>query len=119
MTREPLSDHSSERRNTTEDDCGYFDVSRRSLPDYRAECYAAGGEEPPAWIPAETVDGEPRTEAQARKIVADWWGEADEPWKVSRVQMYVGQDEYGDLRVHPKPEGMSAGPFDFYCFEEC
>ena len=96
-------------------------MPRRPSPDYRAECYAAaGGEEPPAWIPAETIDGVARTEAEALKLVNEWFGEPEDeyPWRISRVPMYVGEDEYGDVRVHPNPEGMTAGPFDFWMFEE-
>ena len=92
---------------------------QRYSPDYRAELFGAGDcEEAPFWLAVQTPDGSERTESEATKLVDDYWGGHDEPWEVSRVQMYVGRNEYGDLRVHVEPDGMDTGPFDFWKFEE-
>lgn len=112
------------RVQTTEDDCGYFDPSpprpeRSTMSDYRAELFGACEcEEAPFWLAVEGPDGSERTEDEALKVVNDYWGEAVEGWKVSRAQMYLGQNEHGDLRVNVKPDGMQSGPFAFWQIDE-
>lgn len=89
--------------------------------NYRAELFGAGEcEEAPFWLSSETPDGGQRSEVEALKILNDFWGEPDATWKVNRVQMHVGFNEYGDLRVQHEREGLRdpSGPFDFWRIDE-
>lgn len=94
--------------------------SSEAVPEYRDEMFGAMKcEEPPFWLAVETPTGGQRTEADALKVVNDFWGEpTEEPWVISRVLAYLGRNEYGDLTLHEKPEGKPWGPFEFWKVDE-
>ena len=96
------------------------DPTSEAPPEYRDELFGAMEcEEAPFWLSLDTPSGAQRTEAEALKVINDFWGEpTEEPWVVSRVWAYVGRNEYGDITLHEKPEGMSWGPFEFWKVDE-
>lgn len=96
------------------------DPSSEAVPEYRDELFGAMEcEEAPFWLSVDTNGGDQRTEADALKVINDFWGEpTEEPWVVSRVQAYLGRNVHGDITLHERPEGKLWGPFEFWKVDE-